>query len=122
MFSPSKEKWMPAARARSRRRKPSGVICEKYPRRAMFSELILAIRQRSASQTKGGRPLSIRTWFVFSKARRSMTLASPKEGEAGDSEVVDQSAGVVTLRGPEYATVVTNRATGRDPTFCAEAV
>ncbi len=74
---------------------------------------------------KGGRPFSIRTWFVFSNARRSMTLASSKaeeeEEEAGCAEIVGESAGVVIVRGLEYATVVTNRATGRDSTFCADA-
>jgi len=54
-----------------------------------------------------------------------MTLASSKaeeeEEEAGCAEIVGESAGVVIVRGLEYATVVTNRATGRDSTFCADA-
>ncbi len=56
-----------------------------------------------------------------------MTLASSKaeeeeeEEEAGCAEIVSESAGVVIVRGLEYATVVTNRATGRDSTFCADA-
>jgi len=63
----------------------------------------------------------MRTWLVFSKARRSMALASLKDAKVERSEVVGGSAGI-TVRDLEYATAVTNRATGRDSTLCAEAV
>src|SRR6266705_3073010 len=86
----------------------------------MFSEFNLAIRQRSASQTNGGRPFFLRTSFVFSKARRSIALASPKDAGVTLAEAPREAVAEMIRLGLEYAVAVTNRATGLDSTFCAE--
>ena len=39
------------------------------------------MRQTSASHSNGGRPFCTRTWFVCSKARRSISLASASVGD-----------------------------------------
>ena len=68
----------------------------------------------------GGRPFFLRTSFVFSKARRSIGLASPKDAGAALAEAPTEAVAAMMRLGLEYAVAVTNRATGLDSTFCAE--
>src|SRR5687768_15762993 len=84
MFSPSTENCkIPATRALSRKRNPSGVTWEKNPSLDMFSEWVRAMRQTSESQTNGGRPFFTRMTLVSSKARLSMSFGSTRVAEAG---------------------------------------
>src|SRR6185369_16236865 len=123
MFSPiTVYRVIPTARARSLNFSPCGVSWEKYPRRAMFSELVLAIRHKSGSHISGGKPLLARSAFVCSNALFSIGFASSIfgdfPGEAIDASVVAEA----TRRGRVTAGVdEISLATGRVSTLCPSA-